>query len=137
MCVNTAMTKFLTVTLALGAMALAASSSAIAASDKGGDASAAEAVKRAFGNTIVSVYPDGRKGFLYLKEDGTFTTLGRHRTSSFGKWKIKGDKVCLKRIKPAAPFGYCTAAPQGDSWPAKAVTGEKLRVHLEKGHVDS
>jgi hypothetical protein len=130
------MKQSLTLTLAVGAIALSAGSAAIAAPAKDGGG-AAEAVKRAFGNTIVSVYPDGRKGFLYLNADGTFTTLGRHRTSSTGKWRIKGDKVCLKRVKPPAPFGDCTAAPQGDSWPAKAVTGEKLKVHLEKGHVDS
>jgi hypothetical protein len=131
------MKQLLPLTLALGAIALTAGSAANAAPVKDSGAPAAEAVKRAFGNTIVSVYPDGRKGFLYLNADGTFTTLGRHRTSSIGKWRIKGDQVCLKRVKPPAPFGYCTAAPQGDSWPAKAVTGEKLRVHLEKGHVDS
>ncbi|MDB5452820.1 MAG: hypothetical protein JWO33_1398 [Caulobacteraceae bacterium] len=123
-------------TLSLAACAVAAAGSAALAAPPA-DPSAAEAVKRAFGNTIVSTYPDGRKGFLYLNADGTFTTLGRHRTSSTGKWSIKGAKVCLKRIRPPAPFGYCTAAPQGDSWPAKAVTGEKLRVQLVKGHVDS
>lgn len=97
---------------------------------------AAEQVKRAFGNTIVSTYPDGRKGYLWLAADGTFKTIGRHRTASTGTWSIKRDQVCLKRVHPPAPFAYCTAAPSGDHWPAKAVTGEKIQVALVKGVVD-
>jgi hypothetical protein len=130
------MNRIQTLTLALSAIAAAGAAQAASSSKDSDDHQpAAEAVKRAFGNTIVSTYPDGRKGYLWLKSDGTFTTMGRHKTHSTGKWRIKGDQVCLKRIHPPAPFSYCTSAPQGDHWPAKSVTGQKLQVSLVKGIV--
>jgi hypothetical protein len=128
------MNRISTLALALSAIAAAGASTASAAPDSKA-APATEAVKRAFGNTIVTTYPDGRHGYLWLKADGSFTTMGRHKTQSTGVWRIKGSQVCLKRRHPPAPFSYCTPAPQGDSWPAKAVTGEKLQAKLVKGIV--
>jgi hypothetical protein len=102
-------------------------------------AHAAPNIDAAFGNTIVSTYPDGRTGHLWLKKDGTYAYEGRRKTPSSGTWTVKGEEVCLKQRKPAAvPFTYCTVAPGGGvgaSWTAKAVTGEKLRVKLVKGEV--
>jgi hypothetical protein len=122
------MKRIHTLALTLTAIAAVGASTALAASSgRDNDNSAqpaSEAVKRAFGNTIVSTYPDGRHGYLWLKADGTFTTMGRHKTQSTGKWTVKGGKVCLKRQHPPAPFSYCTPAPQGETWAAKAVTGE-------------
>lgn len=115
-------------TLAAAALILAAT-----------QAAAAPNVDAAFGNTIVSTYPDGRTGHLWLKADGTYTSEGRRKTPSSGTWAIKGDEVCLKQRKPMkAPFTYCTSAPDGGigtSWSAKAVTGEKITVKLVKGVV--
>jgi hypothetical protein len=100
---------------------------------------AAAKIDAAFGNTIVSTYPDGRTGHLWIAKDGTYAYAGRRKTPSSGRWSIKGDEVCLKQRKPtAAPFTYCTAAPGGGvgtTWSAKAVTGEKIRVKLVKGIV--
>ncbi len=96
-----------------------------------GDASP---VARAFGNTVLSTYPDGRTALLWLKRDGTYTAKGRRRTPSSGSWSLKADKVCLKQAKPSAvPFRYCTALPSGESWKAKAVTGEPITVKIVKG----
>jgi hypothetical protein len=91
-------------------------------------------VQRAFGNTVVSTYPDGRTGLLWLKADGTYTAKGRHRTPSSGTWSVKGERMCLKQLKPMhAPFSYCTALPTGTSWSAKAVTGEPIKVKIVPG----
>ncbi len=94
-------------------------------------------IAAAFGNTIVSTYPDGRHGHLWLKADGGYDYRGRRNTPSSGRWFIRGDKVCLKQSKPAAiPFTYCTTAPTGGVgaiWKAKAVTGETLSVTLVRG----
>ena len=128
------MNRIKTLALALSAIAAAGASTALAAPDRKAEP-ATEAVKRAFGNTIVTTYPDGQHGYLWLKADGSFTTMGRHKTQSTGVWRVKGSQVCLKRQHPPAPFSYCTPAPQGDSWPAKAVTGEKLQAKLVKGIV--
>jgi hypothetical protein len=118
------------------ALALLASPVATAAQSSS-PASPPERLKVAFGNTVVSTYPDGRKGKLWLNADGTYTAAGRRNTPSSGKWSIKGDKICLKQQKPmAGPFSYCTDVPTGGigtEWPSKAVTGEKIRVKVISG----
>ncbi len=95
-------------------------------------------VQEAFGNTIVSTYPDGRKGELWLAPGGTYTAEGRRGDMSSGHWTTKGAKLCLKQAKPiGVPFSFCTPIPSnglGGSWSAKAVTGEAITVKLVKGH---
>jgi hypothetical protein len=95
-------------------------------------------VAKAFGNTIVSTYPDGRTAELWLRPDGAYTAEGRRGDGSNGHWSLKGEKLCLKQSRPIpVPFSYCTPIPQGGMgavWSAKAVTGEAIRVKLVKGH---
>ena len=89
---------------------------------------------RAFGNTIVSTYPDGRTGLLWLKADGTYSGKGRRRLDSSGSWTFSRGKVCLKQLKPTRQLiRYCTPLPAADSWTARAVTGEKITVRLVPG----
>ena len=113
--------------LALTILALAFATSAVASP-------ARDSLAKAFGNTVVSTYPDGRTGLLWLKPDGTYSAKGRHRTSSSGTWTLKGAKMCLSQKKPVwAPFAYCTALPSSTTWNAKAVTGEPITVRIVKG----
>ena len=102
-----------------------------------GASAAPSAIARAFGNTIVSTYPDGRTAELWLQPAGAYNAMGRRGDRSSGHWKIKGQQLCLKQASPfPAPFSYCTAIPAADpnaSWTAKAVTGEQIRVKLVKG----
>lgn len=112
---------------------------AVAVSPTSARQSKAPDVSPAFGNTVVSTYPDGRKAHLWLAEDGSYTATGRRKKASSGVWSIKDGKICLKQRKPmAGPFSYCTEAPSGGvgaSWKAKAVTGEPITVTLVKGKV--
>jgi len=88
----------------------------------------------AFGNTVVSTYPDGRTALVWLKKDGTYTGKGRRRTPSSGTWSLRGGKVCLKQSRPVpAPFSYCTELPASESWKARAVTGEHVTMKVVKG----
>jgi hypothetical protein len=94
-------------------------------------------VEAAFGGTLVSTYPDGRTGELYLKADGSYTARGRRGDPSNGHWKVNDDKLCLNQSSPLpVPFAFCTPIPEGlhGEWSAKAVTGEAIRVKLVKGH---
>ena len=97
-------------------------------------------VNKAFGNTIVSTYPDGRTAELWLKPDGSYTAQGRKHDPSRGHWRLKGDRLCLSQVRPVpSPFTYCTAIPSSGmarSWPAKAVTGERITVRLVHGHYE-
>ena len=94
-------------------------------------------VQAAFGNTIVSTYPDGRKGELWLQAGGSYTAEGRRGDMSSGHWTVKGSNLCLKQAKPiGVPISFCTPIPSsgmGGTWSAKAVTGEAIRVKLVKG----
>jgi hypothetical protein len=115
--------------LILSALLLAAAGPALAKSD-----AADPAMAPAFKGTIVSTYPDGRKGKLWLSEDGSYTAAGRKGDKSSGHWTLKGDKVCLKQSKPIpGPFSFCTPKPTSTTWHAKAVSGEPITVHIEPG----
>ena len=125
------MNQFAVLTLATAIAAAPLASAAFAQAPRTPDVSAA------YGNTVVSTYPDGRKAKLWIKADGTYTATGRRGKPSSGKWSVKGEKVCLKQHKPTpAPFTFCTPGPAGGvgaSWKAKAVTGETITVTLVRG----
>jgi hypothetical protein len=111
--------------------------SAAAAATDGAGFNPIAIVGKAFGNTIVSTYPDGRKAQLWLKADGSYTGRGRYGEACSGKWNIRGHKLCLRQSTPfPAPIRFCTPIPQDalrTSWTAKAVTGEMIRVDLVQG----
>ena len=92
----------------------------------------------AFGNTLVSTYPDGRTSKLWLDPDGTFEGRNRKDQPNSGKWEVSKDRLCMKQYKPFFyPFSYCTPlqdpASAGGGWKAKAPTGEPITVRLVKG----
>jgi len=117
--------------LMISAVLLAVAGPALAAPDSPvADASMAPAFK----GTIISTYPDGRKGKLWLSADGTYKASGRRGDKSSGHWTLKDDKVCLKQSSPMpVPFSFCTPKPTSSTWQAKAVSGEPITVHIEKG----
>ncbi len=100
-----------------------------------GAASAPSIIQEAFGNTIVSTYPDSRHAELWLSPSGTYAAMGRRGDRSSGHWRIEGDKLCLKQDHPPTLpfFRYCTPIPSQNSWTARAVTGEPIRVRLVRG----
>jgi hypothetical protein len=108
-----------------------------AGGDKNPAGDKAQIMEKAFGSTIVSTYPDGRQGELWLNKDGTYTAAGRRQDRSSGAWQVKGDKLCMKQKTPfPTPFSYCTAIPSSGidtSWSGKAFTGEPLSIKLVKG----
>ena len=95
------------------------------------------ALEPAFRNTLLSTYPDGRTARLWLDRDGGYQAQGRRGDRSSGHWKIKADRLCLKQSHPLpVPFSFCApliAGGVGKTWPAKAVTGESIRVKLVRG----
>ena len=96
-------------------------------------------VSKAFGNTIVLTYPDGRKGYTYLQADGSYTGEGRRKDPSAGHWRVKGEKLCFKQSKPLpVPFSYCFAVPAEGvekGFTIKAPTGEMAKVTFAHGHL--
>jgi hypothetical protein len=111
------------------AVCLAAAAVVCGAADRPG-------LAKAFKGTVVSTYPDGRQGELWLNADGSYTAEGRRHDRSSGHWKLKDEQICLKQSKPLpVPFSYCTNAPSSGkgAWSAKAVSGETIRVKIVPG----
>lgn len=104
-------------------------------------AAAAPPVEAAFGNTVVTTYPDGRTQLLWLSRDGNYTAKGRRRQDSSGRWSIKGEQLCLQQLKPfPAPILYCTPVPPNAAtatWTGKAVNGQPITLKVVRGKVAS
>ena len=95
-------------------------------------------ISAAFKGTIVSTYSDGRQAKLWLASDGSYKAEGRKHDPSNGKWRIKGEQICLNQSHPhpMLPITYCTAIPSGGvgrSWAAKSVMGDPIKVKLVAG----
>ena len=93
-------------------------------------------VAAAFGNTVVSVYPDGRSQKIWLQPDGTWTGLSRRGTPLAGKWTLKGQKVCLRQSKPPTlPISFCQVFPKDPraELVSKDLTGQTIHLKIVKG----
>jgi hypothetical protein len=104
-----------------------------------GSAPAAPAnVAAAFGNTIVSIDPDGRSRKIWLQPDGSWTGLSRRGLALAGKWTVKGDKVCLSQSKPRLFGSLCQEFPTDPDTgiDTKDPTGKSIHLKLVKGHVE-
>jgi hypothetical protein len=95
-------------------------------------------VAAAFGNTVMTIYPDGRTQKIWLHPDGAWDGLSRKNEPLSGKWSLKGDKVCLRQTKPPTlPFSYCTAFPTdahiGVVWASKDFVGNPIKLTVLPG----
>ena len=99
----------------------------------------ASPVDEIIGNTILSIYPDGRTGELWLQADGSYTGEGRRGEPSSGHLSVSGAKLCLRQSKPLPiPLAFCAGVPADGlrtGWTRKAITGETIRVRLVRGRV--
>lgn len=113
-------------------LALAAGVAAAAASEP------AQQVKPAFGNTVLSIYPDGRSQKIWMRPDGSWEGQSRRGTPLAGRWNVKGGKVCMKQSKPPTlPVAFCTTFPDnpsvGVSWASKDMSGTPIQIKVVKG----
>jgi len=102
--------------------------------------SAGKNVAAAFGNTVITTYPDGRTQKIWLKEDGSFEGISRRGNHIAGAWTLKGEQVCLKQSRPIPiPISYCTDFPAtgapGVEWTSKDLRGTPIKLTLHKGIV--
>jgi hypothetical protein len=95
-------------------------------------------VQAAFGNTLLTIDPDGRSRKIWLDPDGTWTGLSRRGLDLAGKWKMDGEKVCLSQSKPALPGSLCQVLPSDLKVGGPATqdpSGKTGQLKLVKGHV--
>lgn len=95
-------------------------------------------VAAAFGNTVVSSYPDGTSQKIWLHPDGSWNGISRRGVALSGQWTLRGDKVCLRQSRPPTlPISYCTPLPAnggpGVQWTGRDVAGRPIRLSLMKG----
>jgi hypothetical protein len=95
-------------------------------------------VAAAFGNTVISTYPDGRTQEIWLQPDGSWNGLSRSHKDLAGKWTVKGDKLCMRQqTPPTLPLSYCAAFPPdarvGVAWTAKDFGGTPIQLRLVRG----
>ena len=94
-------------------------------------------VEAAFGNTVLTIDPDGRSRKIWLQPNGSWTGRSRRGLDLAGKWTVQGDKVCLSQSKPRLFGAMCEKFPTefGVGVPAKDPTGKTVHLKLVKGHV--
>ena len=94
-------------------------------------------VKAAFGNTLLTIDPDGRSRKIWLQPDGTWTGLSRRGLDLAGKWTVQGDKICLSQSNPRLFGRMCEEFPTDSQVGVKTKdpTGKTVQLKLVKGHV--
>lgn len=104
------------------------------------DGQAEQAVKATFGNTVFSMYPDGRSQKIWLHPDGTWEGKSRRGNPLSGKWTLKGDKVCLRQSHPPTlPISFCQVMPKDPqvTLTSKDLTGQTIHLKIVKGITES
>jgi hypothetical protein len=96
-----------------------------------------ETMQAAFGNTIVSHYPNGHWVKHWFDRDGGYRAQfwdGRRLTA---RWAREGNKVCLNNIQPRMILSrFCTPlvdASVGETWPGRDPLGRRVRNELVAG----
>lgn len=114
------------------ALALAAPGTAWASGQTGADV-----MQAAFGNTVISYYPDGDWVKHWFDHGGVYRALfsdGRRLTA---RWAREGDKICLNDIRPRMIVSrFCTPLIQagvGESWQGRDPMGRRVRNELVAG----
>ena len=68
----------------------------------------------AFGNTLVSTYPDGRTARMWLQANGRYEGRGRRGGASSGTWTVRAGEVCFGQRRPIwSPRAFCTPIVRG------------------------
>ena len=109
-----------------------------------GPAAAGEPSKlsAAFGNTVVSTYPDGRTQRIWLRPDGAWDGVSRTGKQIGGRWTLKDNKVCLRQTRPLTiPISFCTDFPGdagvGANWTSHDISGTPIRLKVVPGMAEA
>lgn len=92
----------------------------------------------AFGNTIVSRYPDGGWVRHWFNRDGTYSARFSDGRQLSATWRVEGQRVCLNGIRPAMMMisRFCSPlieASVGESWTSRDPLGRRVQNVLTAG----
>jgi hypothetical protein len=95
-------------------------------------------IEQAFGNTLVSHYPDGGWVRHWFNPDGTYSARFSSGRTITGRWRVEGDRVCLNNITPAIMMisRFCSpmiSASVGERWESRDPLGRRVTNVLQRG----
>lgn len=94
-------------------------------------------MEAAFGNTVLSHYPDGGWVRHWFERDGSYRASFSDGRSISGNWTREGDRLCLNDIRPRFLVSrFCSKFTQvrlGESWAARDPLGRRVRNELVRG----
>ncbi|MFL5297840.1 MAG: hypothetical protein ACJ798_15805 [Phenylobacterium sp.] len=123
-------------TFLVPAVLAAAVTAALAASSAWGEEPAERTIQATFGNTVMSIYPDGRFQKIWIHPDGTWTGKSRRGIDLAGKWSARGEKVCLRQTRPPTlPISFCQTMPADPqvTLTSRDLTGQTIHLKIVKG----
>ena len=97
----------------------------------------AAGINTAFGNTVVSRYPDGGWVKHWFNPDGSYAAQWSDGRRLTAEWRVEGERICLRNIRPNMLIPrYCTAmieADVGDTWHSRDPLGRRVQNVLIAG----
>jgi hypothetical protein len=94
-------------------------------------------MSEAFGNTIVSHYPNGQWVKHFFEPDGRYASEFSDGRQLSARWSREGDKICLTGFRPRQILPrFCSRmveADIGQSWQARDPLGRTIRNELIAG----
>jgi len=91
----------------------------------------------AFGNTIMSRYPDGGWVKHWFNPDGTYSALFSDGRRLRARWSVQGEKVCLTHIRPNLLIPrFCSpmhSVDVGQTWQSRDPLGRRVQNVLLAG----
>ncbi|GAA0870017.1 hypothetical protein GCM10009116_18530 [Brevundimonas basaltis] len=94
-------------------------------------------INAAFGNTVLSRYPDGGWVKHWFNPDGTYAAQFSDGRRLSARWAVRGEKLCLTNIRPNMLIPrFCTEmieASVGETWQSRDPLGRRVSNVLIAG----
>lgn len=94
-------------------------------------------INAAFGNTVLSRYPDGGWVKHWFNPDGTYAAQFSDGRRLSARWAVRGEKLCLTNIRPNMLIPrFCTEmidADVGETWQSRDPLGRRVSNVLIAG----
>jgi len=91
----------------------------------------------AFGNTVLSRYPDGGWVKHWFNPDGSYSALFSDGRRLRARWAVTGERICLNDIHPFMLVPrFCTPlinADVGQTWQSRDPLGRRVQNVLMAG----
>ena len=94
-------------------------------------------INAAFGNTVLTRYPDGGWVKHWFNPDGTYAAQFSDGRRLSARWAVRGERVCLSNIRPSMLIPrFCTTmidAAVGETWQSRDPLGRRVQNVLLEG----